>query len=257
MRTILLIMSFWALTATWSYGQVKPAEAEPATYRQRVLDMRVRQAVTEQARGKAVESGRRLFGADERWSEAVDHIFAGSFFIPTKFKIGDWGCSKHVFKVLGKVSDNECLVLPTYKEADVMLLRGFDMSKVTDGVEFILQYLVIIQDTHSYTTAAGAKKTVLVLERNDKKFHEMAEAAGKKVINDRRISRKATGDPLARPWKDPTGKILAVARLIVYKGGEAHLELRDGTTMTVPLRGLSQEAQEWIREELKRQRGRR
>jgi hypothetical protein len=48
---------------------------------------------------------------------------------PPDFKIGDSGYTGHIFKVISKVSDTECLVLPRYKGSQVMLIRGFDVAK--------------------------------------------------------------------------------------------------------------------------------
>ena len=74
--------------------------------------------------------------------------------------VGDSGYTHVAFRVIDKVSDTECLV---HKDAQVMLLRGLSMAKVTDGVRFVLQHPVVIRDTYSYTTVRGGKSTVLVL----------------------------------------------------------------------------------------------
>ena len=154
------------------------------------------------ALGKTVETGRDLFGVNEQWGDFVMEIKENSlpayqyqrgaaqllpstaFFRkgtlsgtlwakhPRDFKIGDWGCTVVRFRVIGKVSKTECLVEPTDQGSEVMLLRGLDMSKVTDGVEFVLQHPVWIDKTYDYTAASGGQKTVLVLERNDKKLKE-------------------------------------------------------------------------------------
>ena len=90
------------------------------------------------------------------------------------FQIGDWGCTDDVFQVIGKVSDNECLAVPKHPGSQVMLIRGLDMSKVTDGVQFILPSPVVIETTYSYQAVNGGRKTVLVLEFSESKLWRQA-----------------------------------------------------------------------------------
>ena len=130
-----------------------------------------------EAIGKAMQTGQKLFGDYERYKTKDNPpVFRGEYYgsLASKhapdFQIGDWGYTNHIFKVISKVSDTECLVLPQHKGSQVMLIRGLDMSKVTDGVQFILPSPVVIESTYSYTAVTGERKTVLVLECNDRKL---------------------------------------------------------------------------------------
>ena len=251
MKTILLTVVVLALSAAVGYGQ-PTAEQQEASREYR----------------KALESGGFLFGADKRWTEGE---LPGTLATknPPDFKIGDWGCTFAWFRVLNKVSNTECLVLPRYKigqfdgstgppskrllgvldNSEVMLIRGLDMSKVSDGVQFVLQYPVVIQGTYSYTAVSGARKTVLVLERNDSKLNEIAEAADKRWED----SRKAAEDALFRKWTDSTGKFSVAARFIEFKNARVRLERKDdGKEIDIPMSRLSKEDQEWISDELGR-----
>ena len=72
MKTILLAMVAWALTAAVSYGQLY-GSGDAADTTRRFLD-RVNEGHQErEQRGqeykKAIETGRSLFGADERWEK--------------------------------------------------------------------------------------------------------------------------------------------------------------------------------------------
>ncbi len=106
---------------------------------------------------KRAETGRALFGSNDRCGYKT--ALSGTLWAkndPRDFKIGDWGCTSVAFRVVNKVGKTECLVLPLYKGAEVLLVRGLDMSKVTDGAEFILQQPVWIDSTYDYTAVSGA-----------------------------------------------------------------------------------------------------
>ena len=181
MKTVVLMAVAWALAAAVSHGQTDAFEAHSGeAYKSMMKQMFDQERVV----GRPVrnwntdlEVGRSLFGADERWkarecgqppelsmSDDLNGTLADKR--PSAFKIGDWGFTSESFKSISKVSDTECLVLPIdYKVvydvrirsdlrprprfSEVMLLRGLDMAKVTDGVQFILQYPLVIQSTTS------------------------------------------------------------------------------------------------------------
>jgi len=238
MRTIVLVMAAWALTVTVSYGQIKATIAGSAEARQEAYDQFERLAQEKALHKKRLESGRSLFGADERWP-----MKNGTLKKPPDFKIGDWGCTSASFRVISKVSGTECLVLPEYKGSEVMLIRGLDMTKVTDGVEFVLQHPIVIQDTYIYTAVSGGQKTVLVLECDSRKFDEF--------IRDMEAQAEAA---LFRTWTSSTGKFSVVAKFVEFKNGRVHLERKgDGKKIELPMSRLSKEDQEFIREILRRQ----
>jgi len=140
-----------------------------------------------------------------------------------------------------------------------MLIRGFDMSKVTDGAQFVLQHPVVIQRTYSYTAASGSEKTVLVLERNESELTKLAEPAVwfaenvRKQIED---ARKAAEEARYRNWTDSTGEFSIAAKFIEFKSDQVHLERKDNRkTIEVPISRLSEEDQKWVRDEIKRRRG--
>ena len=251
MKTALLVMAVWALTAAASYGQVRAIRAGSAEHLQMLYDLEWRIAKEKEEHKKNLENGRRLFGADKRWidskADGYDRLsqdeLKGTLIhkSPRDFRIGDWGCTSHNFRIINKVSDTECLVLPRNKGSEVMLIRGLDTSKVTDGVEFILQHPVVIQDTYDYTAVSSSQKTVLVLECGDK-FKKRIEAI-----------RKAAEDALFRNWTDSTGKLLVVAKFIEFKKGQVHLERKDGSKLAISPFRLSKADQKWYRNELKRQ----
>jgi len=281
MKTILLTVVVWALTAAAGYGQgkinaAKVGSAEAASrifeYQQSLREPSPEREAASREYRKALEFGRSLFGADKRWTEGE---LPGTLATknPPDFKVGDWGCTSAWFRVLNKLSDTECLVLPRYKidqfdestvktlgppsrrlfgvldDSEVMLIRGLDMSKASDGVQFVLQYPVVIQGTYSYTAVSGSQKTVLVLERNDSKLNEIAEAADKRWED----SRKAAEDALFRKRTDSTGKFSVAARFIEFKNARVRLERKeDRKEIDIPMSRLSKYDQEWIRDELGR-----
>ena len=240
MKTIFLTAAIWALTTAVSYGQPAAREKGSAAAARFSAAAQQRSFERKVAYEKDIKFGRSLFGADERWPMKV-----GTLKNPTDFKVGDWGCTSTAFRVIGKVSDTECLVLPRWKGAEVMLIRGLDMSKVTDGAEFILQHPVVIQGTYSYAAVSGAEKTVLVLECNGSNLNELAAEASEQA----EAARKAAEDALFRNWTDSTGKFSVTAKFIELENGRVHLERRDNKeAIEIPVSRLSKENQEWIRE---------
>ncbi len=214
------------LAVVASYGQVFDAQAEEAL-------SRAQEEKEQHARDLA--TGRRLFGADERWEKPE---FRGSMSgkrLGDPYQIGDWGCTGLSFRIVGMVSNNECLAIHVYRGANVVLIRGLDMSKAADGVRFVLQHPFVVQETYSYTTTSGAEKTVIVLECNPAKVKELADA------------------PWTRTWTDATGAFSVVAKFIDLKNGQITLERKDnGKSIEVSMARLCEEDQKWVRDELKR-----
>lgn len=262
MKTVLSTMGVWALTAAAGLGQVRAvqrgsaAEAQlRAEHRQAMGDTAEQRAAEEKAR----ETGRTLFGVDERLAGESKGELAGTLArkAPTDYGIGDWGYTGIIFQVLDKVSDTECLVLPKYKGAEVMLIRGFDTSKVTDGVEFVLQHPAFIQQTYTYPTLSGGRKTVLVLERNEvrvsevlakaraKRDAELAAAEAKRAAAE--TAQKKIEDAKRRTWTSASGGHQAEAKFVSMARDVVTLEKNDGQRIEVPLEQLSKKDQDFIR----------
>lgn len=195
-----------------------------------------------------------LLSADERWDPSRKNEFSGTLAVkkPTAFKVGDWGCTSCTFRVLNKVNEQDLLVVPKFRNADPMLIRGFDLKKVADGAEFVLRHPVVIEETSEISDAAGRKQPVLVLDgqRFDAFFAarqspppaDLAGAAGS----------------AAREWKDAAGRVLAAeAKFVEFKDNRVRLELAgDGKTLEIAMTELSRDDRLWIRNELKRRRSR-
>jgi len=226
----------WASLAVVCNGQVRALTRGSAGARAAMADVAARQADLAE-HNRAVEMGRELFGSDKRWSASNENEFSGPLSRKTadEFKVGDWGCTAVGFKVLNKVSDTECLVLPSYQDAEVILLRGLDASKVTDGIVFVLQHPVVIEGTFSYTSVAGAQKTVLVLERNESKVTKLAD------------------DVHFRKWTDKSGERTFEGKFIEFSNNRVQLIRRDDRKpVQVAMHALSKDDQKWVRDELKK-----
>ena len=252
MKTILLTMAAWALTVAVSYGQgnamLKGSAEWDAAWRKQQQGMHDYKQQQEQG----IESGRSLFGSDERWRKGE---FAGTLYskVPTDFKIGDWGYTSDLFQLLNKVSNTECLVLPKYKGSEVMLIRGLDMSKVTDGVEFVLQHPVVIQGTYNYVSVSGSKKTVLVLECG-KKFADFITKEAeirRKNAEDRKqeeAKRQAKIEEAKwHTWTSADDKYTVEAKFIKVMGETVYLEKRGGTIIKLQKDKLSDKDLKWIK----------
>lgn len=269
MKTILLTMVVWALTGAVSYAQVRASDAirkgsaESLDLLEQTKAMFSGKMTPKEAkrRKKAAETGRSLFGTDKQRPKGIDMLKQKYF---PDFKVGDWGYPSNMFRVISKVSNTECLVMPESlrrrnNRSEVMLLRGLDMSKVTDGVEFILQHPIVIPGTYSYTAVSGAKKTVLVLECNDSKLddfiakarkqaeakHAAAEAnqktaeANRKVVEVQAWQERWNKDK--HTWTDKSGKYSVEAIYDGYLGeGKIRLLRKDKSELVIHLSKLSE-----------------
>lgn len=271
MKTIWLTTVVWVLAAAACCGQdIQQLQQNTAAAleQQRAAAKKRRAAALRQQASLA--AGRALFGADERWTGKKQSEVSGTLLgkTPPDFRIGDWGCTAVQFKTLSKVSNAECLVMPQVKNAEPSLLRGLDMSKVTDGVQFILQHPVVIQETYSYNAVSGARKTVLVLEVNESRLAEAtakiraaAEAERAKIraaLEKRRLAEKAeqeaieaarqrVEDAKRRIWTSGQHKV--EAEFITVIGNKVTLKRLDNVKqITVPMDALSAEDQAFIKQ---------
>jgi len=268
MKTILLSMGLWVLGAAVGYGQIRAIEWGSPDHYERIIEDRqqlvdAKRAAEEKAakrraeKKKCLDSGRSLFGVDERWTEqrgGVGGTLVGK--PPSGFKIGDWGCTSAQFRILDKVSSTEFLVLPKDTEAEPMLVRGLDTSKVTDGVEFILQHPVFIRETYSYPTVAGGQKTVFVLERNEEELAKKAAGiaaaaeAKRKAAEAKRkaaeAAKKRIEEAKRRTWTSDDGKYQTTAKFISMANGVVVLEKDDGKRIDAHLEQLSKEDQDFV-----------
>lgn len=241
-------------------------------------------------RTKRIESGRFLFGVDERWTAAFDSKgkseSAGTLFnkdMPD-FRVGDWGCSDDSYTVLQKLGDDSLLASTRAPVNDVVLLRGLDCSKVTDGVEFILQHPVFITGTHTYTATAGASRTVLLMEcstdrvsklmavevekkrtearvreehlaesmrlekarQNQKRAGE--EALQKQVMQAQAARQKRIEDAKRRTWTFSDGSPPVEAKFVRLANGVVTLQSADGKGFDIRWDTLSPENQSFVRQ---------
>jgi hypothetical protein len=305
MKTLFSTVTVWALTVAASYGQYVNPRSMPAGSAEAAKAMQDFSNVTgtvypygmnerqyaEYKRRQAIYqkgfvTGASLFGVDKRWS-GEDGKWAGTLLEkePSDLTVGDWGCTAVLFRVIGKVGSTELLATSVYSsyltrrpEPRVVLIRGLDTSKVTDGVQFILQHPVVIQGTYSYTAVSGGRDTVLVLERNESKLNEVAAAtlkaaeaaqaqkdqqakAKQKAAEAARAEKQRQAEKLAavekaheeakeaakwRTWTDSSGTEIGEAKFSGVIAGQVKLIMRDGTTVKRPLTELSTEDREWI-----------
>lgn len=134
---------------------------------------------------KLRQAGRDLFGPDAKPNGGT--LRNKSF---TDFIIDDWGEVTGTLKIVQKLSETEAIVAPADNSGEAMLLKGFDMARVSDGKEFILPKLVVIRRTFSYVTTRGVKKTVLVLERDDKFIAEKIAAIPVPLTTEQKIQQQ-------------------------------------------------------------------
>lgn len=293
MRTLVGALLFWMLASVVAYGQPISGSAYDALGEmQRSLEgYKAFRRDCAESLEKLREAERDLFGTEGMDTE--------NGVVPKAvLRVGNWGLTRRPFRVLDKVSDTECLVIAQryYDEelrrrwpkqtrrrsaalpedgaspGDVFLLRGLDMSKVVDGIEFAFADRssgrpFVIQDTFTYTTTSGAKKAVAVLDFDEGKVRQRVEQAKEEAEEAEREAREAAEAARYRTFTDHTGKFSVEAEFLDFKDGEAilnclpnqpdssYLERSEEVyELAVPMLRLSEEDQAWIREELRRRR---
>ncbi|MFA5056469.1 MAG: hypothetical protein WC485_00010 [Opitutaceae bacterium] len=203
---------------------------------------------------EAGETGAELLGRDERCGKKE---FAGTLRgkIPKDYKIGDWGCYHSSLRVISAVSSTSCIVMPTNRtHGGPFLVRGLDMSKMVDNVEFTLQHPFIILGTYRYSSASGASRTILAFDCGSKFNEFIAE----KTKRDRQLAdekEKADAEERARldeaRWHTWTiaksgeridGKFSKVVSGVVY------VTTRSGEKTTLQLDELSEGDHVWIKD---------
>lgn len=290
MKAFLAITAMAFLVVETSYGQgraVLQGSLEDAEARRNAwIDPQLIAAKRE----KGIDSGRCLFGVDERWTAVFDSKgkseFAGTLFIKQlpDFRVGDWGCSDDFYTVLQRLGDNALLASTRAPVNDVVLLRGLDCSKVTDGVEFILQRPVFITGTHTYTALAGDSKTVLLIEcdtdrvsklmaaevekkRTEARAREEAlvesmrlekarqeqqraeeEARQKQAMQKEAVRQKRIEDAKRRTWIFSDGSRQVDAKFVRLANGVVTLQSDDGKEFDIRWDRLSLEDQSFVRQ---------
>jgi hypothetical protein len=225
------------------------------------------------------EYGQKLFGVHRHWAEA-DKILRTDIRTgdnaakrkmlgpldskePYQYQIGDWGFIRDALKALSRVSPTEYLVVSQtgHDEETVLLIRGFDMSKLTDGVKFVLCQPVVMKTTFTYRATSGATKNVLVAESSNEEVEkafakaqkeaarklaavESARLAQERELQARMESRRKLN---TRVWTDTASKKTITAEFIYCVGDKIKLKKEDGTVVLLPIEHLSGEDQEWVR----------
>ena len=290
MRAFLAITTMAFLVVEASYGQgraVLQGSLEDAEARRNAW---IGAQMIAAKRERGIDSGRYLFGVDERWTAAFDSKgkseFAGTLFIKQlpDFRVGDWGCSDDFYTVLQKLGENALLASTRAPVNDVVLLRGLDCSKVTDGVEFILQRPVFITGTHTYTALAGDSRTVLLIEcdtdrvsklmaaevekkRTEARAREEAlaesmrlekarqeqqraeeEARQKQAMQKEEARQKRIEDAKRRTWAFSDGSRQVDAKFVRLANGVVTLQSDDGKEFDIRWDRLSLEDQSFVRQ---------
>jgi hypothetical protein len=113
--------------------------------------------------------------------------------------------------------------------------------------------LVNVTGTTKYTTALGARSTVLVIEpllETDEQRQAKERVAEEK--HGAKLDRKAAAEkPLWRVWTDAARTRTVEAQFKGLVGGQVKLLKKDGTKISIPLEGLSGDDQAWIRDRKK------
>jgi len=222
-----------------------------------------------QTKAKLSETGSNLFGTYPRLKDIITTKSQGSLRDkkPSDFRVGDWGLLGEGLKAVNRVSDKEYLVTCLGNEDVCLLLRGFDISKMTDGVEFILNQPVAIKKTFTYSTVSGADKTVLVVESNDEEIQKLLakeaerqrevalnverEANREAIEAERAEKRKANEEALlckerTRTWTDSTSGLTIKAEFLSRISEKVKLKKEDGSLILLPISQLSAVDQDWI-----------
>jgi hypothetical protein len=188
----------------------------------------------------AVETGEALFGVDPRLKAETEAEYRGDLINmkPPDFKIGAWGYTRQIFETIDIVSDSEILVIPVYRGADAILIRGIDTSKAIDGAEVIFQYPFVIAETYRYQTVGGGSETVFVMDvtKVDGKIAEFRAAAELALYRDWTIRDAVVS-----------------AKFIDFKKNTVSLVRKDDASeVSIPMLELLKADQKWVKDEVKK-----
>lgn len=153
-------------------------------------------------------------------------------------------CHTKVIQVLGPTDCLLKLGKPLDRNPPVWL-KEYPTKGLADGDDVRLVGLVHVQGTKEYTTVAGAKKTVRVIQLVlPEEVEELkAEAKAKAFAAE------------CRTWTDKTGEHETVAKFLGFENGQAILKRKDDyEIIKVSSSRLSKEDRKWIRDELRSQR---
>lgn len=231
MKAYLLTCACCGIFSTLAFSQIRPSKEAEASA------ARIRDQIAEHK--KHAEVGTKLFG---EFSGGED--FSGTLASknPTEYAVDDWGMCFFSLKTISKVSKTEYLVLPKYRNAKTMLIRGLDTAKLTDGVEFVFPLPVIISGTYSYETVGGANATVLVMEHDTKKVEKLVAA-----VKEKKVAAEAAH---YREWRE--GKKEFLGKYIEYKNPVVCIKPKGSDDVKeIMLVDLSTKDQAWVIAELK------
>lgn len=133
------------------------------------------------------------------------------------------------YTVLQVVSKEDVLLQMGNAKIPPIWLTGFSTNDLVDGQNVRLLGLVEVMGTKTFDTAAGSQKTVRVVR--------LVEPDDEQI------------PPVVKPreWTSGDGKYKVEAILMFVANDSAVLEKLDGKRVTVPLKRLSAEDQEFIR----------
>ena len=243
MKTVLLLTITWAIVAVPCYGQVRAVEAGSAEAA-RLLE----------------EHRRRAADAAEDWRTSKKLTLMnkipesprgqGECLSPSDLQDDSFGYLEYWYTEVAQViGASDVLLIVGNPRNPPIWLEGCSTKGLADGDKVRLVGLVHVKGTKSYTTVAGAQKTVRVvrLVTADDVHRLEAEA------EDERLAAEAAAKAASfRTWTDATGDHRIVARFLDFKNGHVFLERKDDQkTIEVPSSRLSKEDQEWVRDELR------
>jgi hypothetical protein len=245
MKVVVIAILVSMLGVTNAIGQVRGKAAGTAEAVQAIQESKQQAADQQRQLEKWLQNGGRLFGGDKRWNTNGNYAGTLAAKRPPDFGVDDWGCTNATFETLSKVSETEYLLLPKYKDSQAMLVRGLDAARVTDGVEFILQHPVVIEETFSYVATNGSKKTVLVLDTS--KFDGFIAKQRAAIEAAQEEAKKAAEEALTRKWT--TNEATFVAKFVSYENYMVRLQKKDqDETVEFSMSKLSKADQKWIRD---------
>ena len=156
--------------------------------------------------------------------------------------------SNRPFALIGVNSDKSKKVVNEARERENITWRSFWNGGSTRG-PISTQYgvrgwpTIYVLDHHGVIRAKNVRG-----EAMDEVVDELvaeAESAG--------MTGGSEPTPELREFVDTTGKFKTVARFVKFEGGKVHLEREDGNVVELSMNQLSKEDQDFVREQIRRQ----
>ena len=181
---------------------------------------------------------------------------------PRTLRDGNVGYLESTAGIVSQIIGPTDVLLKWSQMGQPVWIQGGSTKGLADGDLVVLAGMIKVDGTKSYEATNGAQKTVRVIRflakeevlKIEAEAKRAAEAEAKRVAEEE-VKRAAAEEALYRTWTDSTGtkKMTAKYLYFLYDSRKVALIRKNEDKGTlIPISQLSQEDQQWVREQEKR-----